>query len=89
VQFRHETYSLRTKRPFLLSDEPSERFPEEVHDEARRDQKHKLGTELPVFDHVFIRGSLLGPRLNHRITYETHETLNGEENQKAKEDIVE
>jgi len=80
---------LKTKRRVFLSDELSQRLPEEIDEEARGNQKHELGPELPVFNYILVRCTLLGPRFNNGVTRETHETLNGEENQKAKEDIVE
>jgi hypothetical protein len=80
---------LNTKRPVLLSDETSQGLPEEVDKEARGNQKQKLGSELPIFDDILVICTLLGPGLDNCITYETHETFDGEENQKSKKDIVE
>jgi len=64
------------------------RLPEVVHDETRRDQKPKLGSELPVFNDVWVPCPPLGPWFDDGVADETHESLNGKEDEKAKEDIV-
>jgi len=60
-----------------------------MYENYSKDEKDKLGKKLEAGYPVFFRGLLLYPWTNNHETEYTYDTLDGEEYEKAKENIVE